>query len=579
MDTLQQHSIEVVDASRHLLRVEYQFKSTNTKHTLQIPYWRPGRYEAGNFARKYVNLRVYDMDEEIQAIKDTPNTWKISCREDRIIKVTYSYYADDLTAGNTYCDEEIFLINPVNSLVYVRRYEHDPGSLTLNYPKAWSWASGLNALNTQEGLIILEYSNIQELLDSPVLICQHLQTLEYEVQGIHFYAHFGGEPVPNMAEIERDYKLFSEAQIKSFGSFPVQSYYFLNLLLPHKAYHGVEHENNTVIIYGPAEKLTRRKEYLDFMGVSSHELYHTWNVKSLRPAEWTPYNFEGPGFSRMGYVAEGVTTYMGDYMLWSSGVITDEEFLKELSLIVEKHLLNEGYKNLSLADSSIDTWVDGYGRTTPARRVSIYNEGAMLAIICDIWLIKNSDLSLSHFMKRLYQSKGGKQGYSEQDYWKLLEELADAPWKELYKDCVNGRGELFDYFQEALAYMGIDVQYLPSEKSWERCWGVRLLNSDKGVEVFNLKKGSSADFAGLDEGDTILKIDGMSAAEFLEKNRTKNLNPVNIDFQSGFRKKSAMIKPDESTGIPQYKVVLSGNSERFKAWKNAARVNELDKSV
>ncbi len=579
MDTLQQHSLVVADASRHQLNVEYEFKSTDDNHILQIPYWRPGRYEAGNFARKYINLRVFQEGKEINAIKLTPNTWKIHCAEEEIISVKYSYYADDLTAGNTYCDEEILLVNPVNSLIYTRGFEHDNGVFTIKYPEHWSWASGLQHLSSAEGKIKLAYSDIQELLDSPVLICQHLQTLEYEVRGIHFYAHFGGEQVPNMEEVERDYKLFTEAQIKSFGSFPVQTYYFLNLLLPHKAYHGVEHENNTVIIYGPAEKLTQRKEYLDFMGVSSHELYHTWNVKSLRPAEWTPYNFEGPGFSRMGYVAEGVTTYMGDYMLWHSGVITDEEFLDELSLIVEKHLLNEGYKSLSLADSSVDTWVDGYGRTTPARRVSIYNEGAMLAIICDIWLMKYSNKSLNLFMKRFYEKKGDKKGYSEEDYWNLLGEMADAPWEKLFNDCVNGRGKLFEYFEEALGYAGLRIEYLPSEKSWERFWGVRLLNSEKGVEILSLKKGSSADRAGLDEGDTFLKINGVSPTEFLEQNRSEKLEAVEAEIKSGFRKKSLQIKPDESNGIPRYKVVLSENFEKLQAWKNAAHVNEMDRSI
>lgn len=579
MDTLHQHAIEVADASRHRLNVEYKFKSTDDIHILQIPYWRPGRYEAGNFARKYVNLRAYVDGKEITSFKLTPNTWKIKCASDKIVTVKYSYYADDLTAGNTYCDEELLLINPVNSLVYTRGYEHDSGSLLVKYPQSWSWASGLQLQNSRGGEVSLAYSDIQQLLDSPVLVCQHLQTMEYEVKDIHFYAHFGGEPVPNMDEVERDYKLFTEAQLNSFGSFPVQEYYFLNILLPHKAYHGVEHENNTVIIYGPAEKLTQRKEYLDFMGVSSHELYHTWNVKSLRPAEWTPYNFEKPGFSRMGYVAEGVTTYMGDYMLWNSGVFTDDEFLDELSMIVEKHLLNEGYKNLSLADSSVDTWVDGYGRTTPARRVSIYNEGAMLAIICDIWLIKYAGKSLNDFMKRFYEMKGGKKGYSEQDYWGLLAQMADAPWQKLYEDCVNGRGKLFKYFEEALNYMGLRVEYLPSEKSWERYWGLRLLNSDKGVEIFNLKQGSAADHARLDEGDTFLTIDGISPTEFLEQNRSEKLDLVSAEIKSGFRKKTVRLQPDEKNGITQYRVSLSGSAERFKAWKNAAHVNEIDKSI
>ena len=576
MDTLHQHNVKVGNAARHELIVEYKFKSTDSKHIIQIPYWRPGRYEAGNFPKKYVNLRVFDGKTEIDSFKLSPNTWEISCKPDQIIRITYTYYADDLTAGNTYCDEELLLINPVNSLIYARGYEHDPGNLTLEYLESWSWASGLDVVGNNKETVKFSYGDIQELMDSPILACKHLQTFEYEVKGIHFYAHFGGEPVPNIEEIERDYKLFSEAQIRNFGSFPVQNYYFLNILLPHKAYHGVEHENNTVIIYGPAEKLTERKEYLDLMGVSSHELYHTWNVKSLRPTEWMPYDFEKPGFSRLGYVAEGVTTYMGDYMLWHAGVISDEEFLDELSTIVEKHLLNEGYKSLSLADSSVDTWVDGYGRTTPSRRVSIYNEGAMLAIVCDIWLQKYADLSMNDFMKLLFEKRGGKKGYSEQDYWTLLEEMADAPWQKLFNDCVNGRGKLFGYFEEALNFMGLDISYLPSEKSWERYWGVRLLNSDKGVEILNLKKGSSADLAGLDEGDTFLKIDGISPTEFLEQNRSKELQKTDVEIKSGFRKKELMLQPDGDTGIPKYKVVLNEKSNRFKNWKNAAHVNELD---
>jgi len=578
MDSLQQHAIEVGDAARHELLVEYKFKSIDSSHILQIPYWRPGRYEAGNFAKKYLNLRAYDGKKELNAFKLTPNTWKISCEPDRTIRVTYRYYADDLTAGNTYCDEELLLINPVNSLIYARGHEHDSGQLSLKYPTSWSWAAGLEMLASSKGSVQFAYGDIQEIMDSPVLACERLQTLEYEVNGIHFYAHFAGESVPNMEEVERDYRLFTEAQIRSFGSFPVQSYYFLNILLPHKAYHGVEHENNTVIIFGPAEKLTERKEYLDFMGVSSHELYHTWNVKSLRPAEWTPYDFENPGFSRMGYVAEGVTTYMGDYMLWHSGVFTDQEFLSELSTIVEKHLLNEGYKNLSLADSSVDTWVDGYGRTTPARRVSIYNEGAMLAIICDIWLMKYSDYTLNDFMKLLFEMIGDKKGYSEQNYWSLLKDLADAPWQNLFDDCVNGRGKLFAYFEEALNYVGLEIKYLPSEKSWERFWGVRLLDSDKGIEILNLKKGSSADKAGLDEGDTLLKINDKSASEFLQQNRSAELKAVDVEIKSGFRKKVITLHPEEQTGIPQYEVLLTDKTELFKTWKNAARVNEIDRN-
>jgi predicted metalloprotease with PDZ domain len=181
----------------------------------------------------------------------------------------------------------------------------------------------------------------------------------------------------------------------------------------------VEHTNSTVIALGPSYGVMNNKGYEDLLGVSSHELFHAWNIKTIRPVEMMPYDYSRENYSRLGYVAEGVTTYYGDVMLLRSGVFTEEQYLKTFNELLEKHFNNFGRLNLSVADSSFDTWLDGYKQGVPGRKASIYTEGALCAFMLDIIIRKNSNnkRSLDDLMRLLYEEFGKKQrGYSEGEY-------------------------------------------------------------------------------------------------------------------------------------------------------------------
>ena len=134
-----------------------------------------------------------------------------------------------------------------------------------------------------------------------------------------------------------------------FGGFPVADYHFLNQILPYKHYHGVEHTNSTVITLGPAELLMTEGLYKELLGVSSHELFHTWNIKSIRPAELLPYDYTQEKYFRTCYIAEGITTYYGEYLLARSGVRTAEQYFQELNTVLRKHYDDDGRYNLSLS--------------------------------------------------------------------------------------------------------------------------------------------------------------------------------------------------------------------------------------
>ena len=215
---------------------------------------------------------------------------------------------------------------------------------------------------------ILAAENYEQLVDSPLIASPNLKLASYEVNGIPFYIWIQGDCTPDWSRIIQDFTAFTQEQITLFGDFPVQDYHFLNQLLPYKYYHGVEHSNSTVITLGPAELLMSKSLYKDFVGVSLHELFHTWNIKKIRPQEMMPYDYTQENYFRTGYVAEGLTTYYGDYLLARAGVYTADEYFEELNGVLSKHFNDYGHQHYSVADSSFDLWLDGYKPGVPDRK-------------------------------------------------------------------------------------------------------------------------------------------------------------------------------------------------------------------
>ena len=568
------YHISAASPSQYTLNITLTFKATQKNTIIQVPFWRPGRYEGGNFAKNFIGLRASANGEELKARKTTGHTWNVETIPGETIDIKYECYSAELTAGNTYLDEELLLINPVNALVYVLGMENELADITLQINRNWKVATAMiPQKNSDNGNGIWKYrcADLQELLDTPILAAENIETLTYRESGIDFHIDIYGDGIADKEKFKEEFAAFTRAQISAFGEFPVDRYHFLTLLLPHKAYHGVEHETSTVVIMGPSSELNKREFYKELIGVSSHELYHTWNVKSLRPADWTPYDFTGPDFSRLGYVAEGVTTYMGDWMLWQSRFFSDEEFLNELSIHVQRHIDNEGRFNLSLADSSIDTWVDGYGRGTPRRRVSIYIEGALVSLICDIKIMKatKGKKGLSDAMRSLYEKYGAKKGFTEEEYWDELKTFENIDWDQLRNDLIDTTGKLETYLDDAFAEMGLNLIASANEKPWEKEWGVSIQNINGIWEVYNVLKNSPAEKAGMWFGDKIIEIGGCHPDTFFAEAAPKTMDGITVSLQSGFRTKIVNPKADGKDWIRKYKVVQDNDSSRdlFKRWK------------
>lgn len=491
----------------HFLEIEMTIEGIDSGELiLELPCWRPGRYELGNFAKNIRKWQAFDEKNEILAFKKTSkDTWKVSTEGSQKIIVRYEYYCAQPDAGACWVDENQIYVNPIHCFLYVADKLHEPCTVELNVPTNFKIACSMK----KTGEHVLTSGDFHELYDSPFIASASLQMQKYNAGGKEFFIWFQGHCVPDWGRIIHDFHAFSEDQFKMMGDFPFDTYHFLVLILPYRFYHGVEHINSTVLALGPGTQLMNDPLYIDFTGVASHELFHAWNVKSVRPADMLPYDYKKENYSRLGYVYEGVTTYYGDLFLARCGVYSVQQFFNEIDVRLQKHFDNAGRFNLSVADSSFDTWLDGYNPGIPGRKSSIYDEGCITALMTDLLIRKatNSANSLDDVMKTLYNDFGKKKlGYTDHDYISLVEFVSGRSMSDFFLDHVYGVENDETLLEDLLSHAGCELVKKPSADHAERNFGFKTVIQDKATVVTSIWKDSPAFEAGLGKDDEIIAV-------------------------------------------------------------------------
>lgn len=508
-------TFNIENPNQQYIHISAQIDVSEEVTFVQLPSWRPGRYELGNFAKNVRNFEVFnENNQRLEFRKVKKDNWAVETKEVKQIKVSYNFFANTINAGSSYLDSRQLYVNPVNCCVYTDETFNQPATIKLNVPDHWEVATSME--KTKEGF---QVSSIDELLDSPFIASEQLQHRDYTSNGVLFHVWFNGEVKPNWDRLLTDFQKFTDSQIKKFTEFPVKEYHFINLILPYKAYHGVEHEKSTVIALGPSYDIFGEL-YKELLGVSSHELYHTWNVKTIRPIEMFPYNFTKENYSRLGYLCEGVTTYQGDLFLFKSGVFTEQQYFDELNAQLQKHFDNFGRFNYSVAESSFDTWLDGYEIGAPNRKVSIYTEGCLLAFVTDVEIRRANDdkFGLDEVMKYLYFNYAleGK-GVSEADYQTAIENIAGCSFQWLFEDYINGKRPFESIITNALEHLGLELHHEPSKSYMQGRLGLKAIPSGKDFVVHQMYPGGPAETAGLMQGDRITAVNGFICDGELDK--------------------------------------------------------------
>ena len=262
------------------------------------------------------------------------------------------------------------------------------------------------------------------------------------------------------------------------------------------------------------------KLYESLLGVSSHELYHTWNVKQIRPKEMMPYDYSKENYSRMGYLYEGVTTYMGDLYLMRSKVFSEKDFYKTQEENLLKHFHNGGRHNMSVADSSFDTWLDGYVQGVPNRKVSIYTEGALCALMLDIHIMdySNGNYSLRDLMTKLYDEYATKgKPLTEEDYIHELIQYGGPDILKIVESHIYGTKDFRNALDTSLSIVGLKIEESENTDFFASRLGLKGLIKDAVFHVKQVDLNSVSDDMCIAVGDEILAINSKPVTKELLK--------------------------------------------------------------
>ncbi|CAN5199912.1 PDZ domain-containing protein [soil metagenome] len=485
--------ISYINPHRHLIDITLTLEDIKEQHVeLQLPAWRPGRYEIANYSKNIKYLKAHNENNESLPVKKiSKDRWKIYSSGPGKIKVYYSYYAFQMDAGNSYLDESQLYINFINCLLYVENKMLKECVVELDLPDDYKIACGL----TQSGKNLFLAPDYYRLVDSPLIASNKLRKFDYTVNEFIFHIWIMGEVKANWDQVRNDFYKFSLNQIQMMEGFPCPDYHFLFQILPSKHYHGVEHFNSTVITIGPSEKFTSTDFYNNFLGISSHELFHTWNVIRIRPQEMTPYDFSKENYFNTGFVAEGFTTYYGDLFLVRSGVYDKKTYLGELNNIIFRHIENNGRFNLSLTESSFDLWLDGYVAGIPNRKVSIYVKGALIALMLDLEIRAETQnkKTLDDVIKYLWQEFGQKsKGYSLEDVKKVIENISQKSFDNFFQLYISGTEPEEKKLQDLLKFVGCQLR-LVENLSYESIFGFKVSVSEGITKVTAIEPGSIAE--------------------------------------------------------------------------------------
>ena len=556
------YTLSQENPQRQYIQFDAQFQHDGTEFfAVQLPAWRPGRYELGNFAKNIRGFRVSDeKGNDLPFEKTSKDTWKINGSGQSHINIHYEYYSAELNGGSTFLDENLIYVNPINCFMYRPGFEEvDNFIVELKMPKEYKLASPL--CSPEKTTMVAR--NVHELLDSPFMASSSLDHLEFIVKNVKFHIWVNGKHELSLDKIASDFIPFCEAQIRDFKDFPQEEYLFLFHFLAQPSYHGVEHEKCTVITLGPAKKLLTPLFYEELLGVSSHELYHTWNVKALRPSDMYPYDYTKENYSKLGYVYEGVTTYMGDWYLLNSGVFDFNTYARHLGSYLNRHFQNQGRFNYSVAESSYDTWLDGYVSGAPGRKTSIYTEGCLVAFISDLMIINATEgkENLASAMSKLWTDLGSKGlSYKAEDYFNALEAVSNISFEEIKTKLLYGTEDFRLFLSENLDFLGLSLKESLNSNPITAHLGIKAIKTSKGnLKITDIHQNSPSDILGVHIGDEILAVNGIKdfTSELFKEIDFSVSVSIELNHMEGIQ--SALLQPTDRTFFDNSALTLVKN--------------------
>ena len=541
------YHVSFSEAAAHLIDVTLRITEPDSAgQKLQLPNWIPGSYMIRDFSRNIVSLSATSNGRTVSLTKLDKSSWQAEADLDELT-VTYRVYAWDLSVRAAHVDQTHAFFNGTSVFLSVEGQEHSRQNVTIERPAndvdaVFELSTTLKPVEVDKtGFGAYSASDYDELIDHPVELGT-FKRLEFLACGVKHEVVLTGDCFFDEQRVVDDLTRICEYQINFFGApAPVDHYVFMVMVVD-AGYGGLEHRASTALMITrenlPIAGETKISDkYLDFLGLCSHEYFHTWNVKRIKPAQFVPFDLTAESYTQLLWFFEGMTSYYDDLVLARIGLIDTETYLGVLSKTLTRVQRGQGRQGQTVTDSSFDAWNKFYKQdeNAPNAIVSYYAKGALVALCLDALLREksNGDVSLDTLMRVMWNrwlNTGA--GLAEDEPQQLAAKLVDENLSEFFNHALYTTNEL--PIAETLKQFGVSLEWCERLSSNDvggvrkgsgsaavvnggsagnvvKPWlGANVVDAAGGVRIAQVMKGGPASQAGLSAGDLIVAINDLS---------------------------------------------------------------------
>ncbi len=526
------YAITSLNPFSHVFDVELNIKQANPNgQKLCLPTWIPGSYMIRDFAKNIIEIKASSNQQAINLSQLDKSTWQLDSFETaQDIKIEYRVYAWDLSVRTAHLDQTHGFFNGTSVFLEVIGQAEEPCSISINKPstelcKPWQCATSLKKYNTdKDGFGDYEASNYDDLIDHPVEMAA-FKKLGFNACGVPHEVILTGQFECDEQRMIDDLTIICEQHIRFFGEpAPIDHYVFL-IMVVGDGYGGLEHRASTSLLISRKDLPQIRQtdvsdDYRSFLGLCSHEYFHTWNVKRMKPAVFLEANLSEETYTPLLWAFEGITSYYDDLALVRTGLISETSYYELLAQTITRVLKTPGRFKQSVAESSFNAWTKFYKQdeNAPNAIISYYAKGTLVALCLDLTIRRDSNdkYALDDVMRLLWQDYlSGNAGFKDDSIQLKMEQLLDRSYADLFHQFVYSVEDL--PVSELLKTVNVDLKTYQQASQKDKGgksisapakgdFGIFLQQKDDYLSIIRITENGPAQLSGLSAGDHIVAV-------------------------------------------------------------------------
>lgn len=502
------YTITFPEAQAHYADVEMSITGIDQNTlVLKMPVWTPGSYLIREFEKNVEAFSVSDNGEQVSFVKTRKNWWSINTQSKNALTVKYRIYCNEISVRTSMVDASHGFLSSSGIFMYPEGMLHFPSTIHIIPYKGWTKVStSLEMVDNDP--FTRKAPDYDILFDSPIEVGSQ-DVFGFKAAGVDYEVCMYGGGNYDREKLKVDMAKIVEQETAIYGENPNKHYVFI---VHNRSTNGggLEHLSSSVL--GAArEKYNTPAGYQSFLTLVSHEHFHLWNVKRLRPIVLGPFDYDNENYTTDLWIAEGFTAYYEDIALRYANIITPEAYLNIMAYDINMVENAPGRKYQSVAEASYDAWIKAYrpNENSANTTISYYSKGAVLAMLLNLEIINDSHAkySLDNVMRYMYDEyyKTEKRGYTDAEFKAGLEKFAEKNLDDFYKKYVTGVDDI-DYNK----YLGYAGYKITDQLAGENVpyLGINTSNVNGKIAVTSVQRNGPGWVAGINADDQVTAING-----------------------------------------------------------------------